>query len=41
MQKGYSKLLIHEIVLDYAEPETFGMVTDITMMGYHSGKESK
>lgn len=40
MKKGYSKLLIHEVVLDLDEPKEIGTTADITMMAMASGKES-
>jgi hypothetical protein len=40
MKKGYSKLLIHEVVLDPKEPQEIGNTSDITMMGMASGMES-
>lgn len=41
MTKGYSKLLIHEIVLDPTAPDATRTATDMTMMAIVSGKESK
>jgi hypothetical protein len=41
MKKGYSKLLIHEVVLDPLAPEASRTTSDITMMGMVSGMESK
>lgn len=40
MKKGYSKLLIHEVVLDPNNPQEDGTVSDITMMALASGMES-
>lgn len=41
MKKGYSKLLIHKVVLDNQVPEASSTSSDITMMGMVSAMESK
>jgi hypothetical protein len=41
MKKGYSKLLLHEVVLDANEPKETGTASDIAMMAMVSGMESK
>lgn len=40
MKKGYSKLLLHEVVLDANEPKETGTSSDIAMMAMVSGMES-
>ena len=40
MKKGYSKLLIHEVVLNPNDPQDPGTSSDITMMAMVSGMES-
>ncbi|EED17232.1 O-methyltransferase, putative [Talaromyces stipitatus ATCC 10500] len=39
MKKGYSKLLLHEVVLDTNEPKETGTSSDIAMMAMVSGME--
>lgn len=41
MKKGYSKLLLHEIVLESQSLSDMRTTSDITMMGLISGRESK
>jgi hypothetical protein len=40
MQKGYSKLLIHEVVINPLEPQEASSTSDITMMAMGAGIES-